>query len=358
VLVSKGFDHSKTKFPLHGKHSALECSKCHKTVNFDQPVAHEQGQFVKRADGGDCKACHNETSYRPSLFSKEDHQKTAYPLMGKHAAVECAKCHPPKGERTVYKVRFDNCMRCHEDAHGGQFAGAPHGNNCESCHNVDGFKPSLFTLTKHDATAFALTGAHAATACAECHKSPAGFFPAKPAQYKFPDTSCTVCHRDPHESGTASLRLSCTDCHTTRDWKSVGAFDHGRTKFTLDGAHRAVICTECHKPSAPAALAKGMGRDIVFRGASTLCASCHEDIHGGQFDTAMGKANCASCHVTMKWKATTFDHQKTTFPLDGQHKSVACLLCHKERKEIGGRLVVAYKGAARTCRACHSNLGN
>ena len=66
MLVS--FDHSKTKFPLLGKHDGLACNKCHLTSDFKAPVAHEKcndchrdthrGQFLTRAGGGDCAACH------------------------------------------------------------------------------------------------------------------------------------------------------------------------------------------------------------------------------------------------------------------------------------------------------------
>ena len=68
VTSSRHFDHSKTKFPLLGKHAPLACDKCHKTADFKAPVAHVQckachqdihgGQFAARADGGDCAGCH------------------------------------------------------------------------------------------------------------------------------------------------------------------------------------------------------------------------------------------------------------------------------------------------------------
>jgi Cytochrome c7 and related cytochrome c len=86
TFVSK-FDHSKTGFPLRGKHQAVPCLKCHVDANFKQPIAHaacadchkpdpHNGQFAERADGGRCESCHTEQGWSPSTFSAADHAKT------------------------------------------------------------------------------------------------------------------------------------------------------------------------------------------------------------------------------------------------------------------------------------------
>ena len=97
----------------------------------------------------DCAKCHDEDSFKPSLFNVTMHQQSKYPLLGKHAKVECAKCHTPAGKDTVYKIAFAACLDCHKDAHAGQFAAAPWANKCDQCHTVDGFRPSTFTLARH-----------------------------------------------------------------------------------------------------------------------------------------------------------------------------------------------------------------
>ncbi|HEY6913036.1 MAG TPA: hypothetical protein VI413_00030, partial [Paludibacter sp.] len=42
------------------------------------------------------------------------------------------------------------------------------------------------------------------------------------------------------------------------------------------------------------------------------------------------KVDCAVCHVTENWTRIKpgFDHNKTKFPLTGQHKMIDCRKCH------------------------------
>jgi hypothetical protein len=371
-LSSSSFDHSKTRFPLLGKHSELQnqCFKCHRNTNFKEPVAHERCADCHREDPHDrqfktqdCAACHTDAGFKPSTFDVTRHQKSAYPLAGKHAAVACAKCHiPVAGGRTLYRVAYAKCLDCHKDAHARQFEGAPHKNRCENCHNESGFHPSTFTLSKHQKTRFQLTGAHVATACQECHKPPAGVHPPPPARFVFENSgNCTACHADPHRgqfagvavaarNGPAKSNLPCEGCHSTRSWKDSRAFDHALTGFALTGAHRSVGCTECHKPANMSTSI----RHVVFEGAPKQCSGCHEDIHGGQFRTAGAPADCASCHREVAWKPVQFDHEKRTrFSLAGAHVEVPCLDCHRQKEEIAGRPTVIYAKASRECASCH-----
>ncbi|MFX9469357.1 hypothetical protein ABTO43_20110, partial [Acinetobacter baumannii] len=67
-------------------------------------------------------------------------------------------------------AKFDRCADCHRDAHQGQLAGRPGGNACESCHKVEGFSPSTFTLADHQKGRYPLQGAHLAVPCVSCHR--------------------------------------------------------------------------------------------------------------------------------------------------------------------------------------------
>ena len=58
------------------------------------------------------------------------------------------------------------CLDCHSDAHRGQLSGRPDGGDCASCHRVEGFAPSGFTVADHAATSFPLLGSHEKVACA------------------------------------------------------------------------------------------------------------------------------------------------------------------------------------------------
>jgi hypothetical protein len=168
--LTTSFDHSKTKFPLMGKHAALACEKCHRTSDFHAPIAHDRcdgchkdvhgGQFAARVDRGDCAACHTVEGWKPSTFNAAAHAATAYPLLGKHSALACATCHKPAGAATVYRIRFALCTDCHSDPHQGQLAKSA----CSDCHDVGGFRPANFALARHEQTTFPLRGAHVAVA--------------------------------------------------------------------------------------------------------------------------------------------------------------------------------------------------
>jgi hypothetical protein len=365
VHVSNSFDHSKTKFPLAGKHAGLACQKCHKDANFKDPVAHDKcmdchkdqhkGQFASRADHGECGACHKVEGFKPSTFTDANHDGTAFPIRGKHVGVPCAKCHTPAGLDTNYHPASKACLDCHRDPHGAQFAGPPHANRCEDCHVVDGFEPSTFTLTRHQTTTFALNGAHAATACHDCHKK--GGPNLADRQYHFARHDCKTCHKDPHQDEFPTpLRTAaaghdlCESCHELRSWHRLKPFDHVQTGFQLKGAHAVLACGDCHRRQQ---LAEGVA-EIRFKGAPEVCAGCHEDIHNGQFQRGNQPADCARCHESTRWLATLFDHNRSTsFPLTGSHADVPCRLCHFKGPTVNGRVIVQYHNTPTKCSACH-----
>ena len=402
VQVSQNnFDHSKTKFPLNGKHTELACQVCHKASNFKEPIAHEKcmdchqdphnGQFKRRPDRGECGSCHQEAGWKPSTFTETSHQSSAYPLVGKHQGVACAKCHPGTGlgakvhpvtildakvhsvtvVDTNYYPAFKACLDCHKDPHGKQFASDPHANKCEDCHKVEGFEPSSFTLSQHQSITFALNGAHTAVACQDCHRKETAP-PGADRQYHFANRSCDGCHQDPHHGEYPDLlkaRLKrgqelCESCHSVRSWREVKPFDHDITKWPLTGLHRALGCLDCHRPAATEASAREIpvkaatersAREIPFKAAPEKCVGCHEDIHNGQFQRIGEPVECGTCHDTgAHWSAGKFDHDSgTSFSLAGAHEQVPCQRCHTERKEINGRTVVTYHGTPRECSACH-----
>ncbi|HLH09322.1 MAG TPA: hypothetical protein VKW78_18945, partial [Terriglobales bacterium] len=365
--VSARFDHSRTKYPLLGKHLEVTCDKCHTSGDFKRPLAFHNcadchrpdphgGQFAKRADGGRCESCHNVNGFKPSLFTVKDHAATLYPLQGKHADVDCAKCHIPAGKDTRFKIKFSQCLDCHHDMHESQFAAAPYLNRCEACHTVQGYAPSTFTLASHKKTKFQLTGAHLATTCSECHKvRDTEGAQYKTPQFRFADLGCEQCHRDPHNGQfkermlrTVAGKSGCETCHNTSDWKDISTFDHSKTDFSLTGSHRAVNCIECHKPP-------NLGlklSSVDFRSAPTICENCHQDVHAGQFAKA-GITHCADCHNTNKWKPSLFDHSRTALPLEGVHRNVRCERCHTLFKTVNDKQVLFYKPTPKECAACH-----
>jgi Cytochrome c7 and related cytochrome c len=370
IPEARQFDHSKTKFPLLGKHAHVDCIKCHAEGNFKKPVpfakcmdCHEdahQGQFAERKDKGECGSCHIVDGWKPSIFGVKEHAASAYPLAGKHAAVSCDKCHVPAGSATRYKIAFAKCTDCHQDAHGGQFAQVPYNNQCEGCHTVKGFKPSTYSIALHQKSRFPLAGAHLAVTCAECHTASAEGYASKVVPYRFEDHTCTGCHKNPHGTefnDKMAQRLpdgrvaGCEACHTVKSWTDLPSFDHSKTKFPLLGAHAKVKCDDCHKP-APSETTL---TEASFKSTSTTCSSCHKDPHAGQFVKAGKPQECSSCHNSEKWQPSIFNHEtQTDFSLKGAHINVACKDCHTGVRNIDGRRVVFYKPTPRQCAGCHN----
>jgi hypothetical protein len=367
VRMPSSFDHSKTKYPLLGKHVSVACEDCHARGDFKKPVAFAQcvdchtpdphkGQFSARADKGECASCHTVNGFKPSTYGVKEHASSKYPLEGKHVKVECAKCHLPAGKDTIYKVKFELCADCHKDVHDGQFAAAPYKNRCEECHTVKDFHRTNFSIAMHRKTRFVLTGAHVAVSCADCHKVGLGGRKDKVLPFHFEDRTCTACHQDPHhgefKERMAALRangspLGCEACHNVRSWTDVTGFDHSKTKFPLEGAHRGVSCGECHM--APAG-----SHEVQFKGAPKNCEACHADPHAGQFAAKDRTTVCGDCHAVKSWVPSTFDHDKRTqFPLQGGHAGVECAMCHTLLREIEGKFILFYKPTPKNCTDCH-----
>jgi hypothetical protein len=357
------FDHSTTKFPLLGKHTAVVCQSCHKGTDFHRPVPHERcqqchedehkGQFAARAAGSDCSSCHNVTGFKPTRFDRETHRQSAFPLEGKHNELKCGECHKPEGKGAVFISRKLECPACHTDRHGGEFAAAPHANKCGDCHVPAGFKLTTFSLERHAQTQFPLIGKHASVDCAKCHQplpvntTTATATPA-PRQYHFTSRTCNACHTDPHET-----KLACETCHTPEQWKAVRPFDHPANTFRIEGVHLNAKCVQCHKPSEMDSA--GAARTAPhFSGTPVECAGCHtaKDAHGGQFMNGP-KEDCSQCHVTVHWNGESFRHDRAKFVLNTVHRNVECAKCHKEQREVAGKQVRVYRGTPTECTKCH-----
>jgi hypothetical protein len=67
-----------------------------------------------------------------------------------------------------FTIAGQACRDCHTSPHGNQFDKRKDGGACESCHDVESFKPaSRFDHAKM--ASFTLEGAHAKVACEKCH---------------------------------------------------------------------------------------------------------------------------------------------------------------------------------------------
>jgi hypothetical protein len=368
LLAGFNFDHSKTKYPLTGKHTQLPCFSCHVHDDFKKEIAFgtcsdchspdpHKDQFNARTKKGDCAECHTVDGWKPLLFGVKEHDETQYPLRGKHAVVACAQCHTPAGGAAVYRLKFSLCIDCHKDPHDNQFAAPPYKNTCEDCHTVQDWRRTKYTIARHANSTFPLQGAHAAVPCSECHKtSPAGRTD-KVLPFHFEDRTCKACHADPHNgefnNQMARRRVDgslfgCEACHNVKSWGEITGFDHAKTKYPLLGVHRTVACAACHKP-----VAAGQSR---FENTPTQCEACHNDAHEGQFLAKDKQTHCAECHNSVRWTPSTFDHDTGThFPLTGGHANLPCAKCHTQTRSTGDKNIVLYKNTPTQCAECHGN---
>jgi hypothetical protein len=208
------FDHSKTRFPLLGLHAGLACAKCHAPGTKKSPLAHEKcadchadvhrGQFIARADGGACEACHDVNGFVPSHFTAGDHDGTRFALAGAHLAQPCFACHPVARsedghEYRVYVISDRRCVACHADPHFGQFVSSQPAKDCTACHGVDAWKPVTFDHDR-DST-YKLEGQHRRVACSGCHVRVTANGNTY-VRYRPIDRSCKSCH------GEKELELS------------------------------------------------------------------------------------------------------------------------------------------------------
>lgn len=317
------FNHdTDTKYVLKGKHKGVKCASCHTAPLYRSKTSqdcvdcHRKDDKHKETLGTNCASCHSERSWKePPNFN---HDKSRFPLLGRHAKVECKDCH----KDALYRQTPSDCYACHrkDDKHDGTL-----GRACERCHGERDWKTTQGRFD-HQKTKFPLRNAHAApkVRCEACH--------ADLRHLRDTRRECWSCHqRDDKHEGTQGR--DCERCHSDRDWKVPG-FDHSRTRFALTGRHGATACKDCHKT-------------LRFTDTGRDCWSCHQkdDTHKEK----LGRA-CADCHNTRSWPLWDFDHDKRTqYPLEGKHRPLACDRCHTAPAPAGAK--VAETGTS--CYACH-----
>jgi hypothetical protein len=271
---SQRFDHDKdTKYPLKGRHAQTSCVQCHrptdktKKLKTDCYSCHRLQDEHKGQYGRKCKSCHTPRDWNKTKF---EHDKTDFPLKGRHSDVACGDCHQGELGKEKLKTR---CIACHrqDDVHHEQ-----QGKRCQECHNEQGWQEKV--NFDHNLVKFPLLGAHAALACEECHSS---------GKYKETKAQCLSCHKE-DDMHRGSLGERCDRCHLVSDWK-VWEFDHDRqTDFDLTGAHKGIVCSACHHDPA--------GKEVSL---PSDCQSCHlqDDAHDGEFGR-----HCQRCHGTESFR--------------------------------------------------------
>jgi hypothetical protein len=285
------FDHEASRYPLRGKHRQVQCQKCHGLQNEGgEPVAAgTPGAFARYRPlafdsckdchrdphqdryGANCTRCHSVEAWTLVSQGAFDHDRTDFPLRGRHAGVACNACHKSGFKQPI---AFARCTDCHRDAHQGQLAHRSDKGECSACHDVQGFAPARFAVREHAATRFELDAAHRAVACNRCHTPLHAGAPPGAVRFRFDRLDCQACHADPHlaQFADATGRTECTRCHVRAEWR-IARFDHDRlSRFPLQGAHARTKCSACHPGEV-----RDKHKVVRYKPVDVACRSCHAE---------------------------------------------------------------------------------
>jgi len=195
TFKAAGFTHPRTPEFFAGRHAGVACVKCHvrpvgpggaKPAPAGTPLratAPAKTCLTCHVDphlgqlGASCDRCHaiDAPKFAPSRFA---HEKTTFPLSGRHQAIACVKCHPaetrafPSGPGTAKRLNPmpSACQACHKDPHLGQ-VDSP----CTACHTTASFRLLAYS---HRGMDDFFGGFHGRLACRSCHKTETDQFPA------------------------------------------------------------------------------------------------------------------------------------------------------------------------------------
>ena len=282
-------------------------------------------------------------------WTAESHDRTNFPLTGKHRTLSCRECHI----NLVFEGTPTDCEVCHWQRRQDDRYALRLGTRCSDCHTPQSWKKVDPGLWSHEVNVgYRLEGVHRTLDCETCHGS--GGFSGR-------STDCYSCHRSDYE-GTddpnhvqAGFPTTCAACHTQRAWEDA-SFAH--TGFPLQGRHASLACSECHQNG-------------VYAGTPTDCASCHLADYNATTDpnhrSAGFPTDCTECHGTSftGWSGANFNHD---FPISSGRHAVACSECHQtsdfrvfsclgchDQQETTSRHngVTGFAYNSQACYACH-----
>ena len=191
------FNHDRTGFRLTGVHFTTGCKGCH-AEDFEKPVPLTCSGCHLDVHAGDlgarCEGCHDTASWA-SRFDADAHRRSAFPLVGAHAAIPCLECHAEASARRFARPAVE-CSACHQaDLERTRGSGVNHfalgfTATCRTCHNAFRFKPASFP--GHDVCYLISRGPHSVTPCLGCHTSLGASY--TPGSCSTGTEGCAQCH--------------------------------------------------------------------------------------------------------------------------------------------------------------------
>jgi predicted CXXCH cytochrome family protein len=252
------------------------------------------------------------------------HDKTNFPLVGKHRSVACGDCHL----NGVLAGTPMDCEACHwvrrqDDQYKLNF-----GIHCADCHTPFDWKKLKANSWEHgQATGFQLDGVHKTMDCTSCHQGNV---------FKGQIRECYSCHREEYERAPnhvkANYSTDCRGCHFSMMTWTGGRTDH--SSFLLRGRHTAAACADCHINN-------------VYAGTPRECVGCHLADYNATRDPnhklAGFSTDCVSCHGSsaQTWNNAAVSHDQYWL-LQGAHKNLDCSKCHSAGYDL-----------PRDCYGCH-----
>jgi|GEM_PF-2356448 len=322
--------------------------------------------YFKNDNNGKTKAGFSWNDDKKNLVENFDHNLTGYPLLGEHAKVECEKCHkqikdfveePKKGLLPSFFLKTGSretmCFSCHEkDDAGAKGHKGKYGKDCSKCHMVSGDKRGWKTLVPkvrdfHTGAKNELKGKHAKIACQKCHES-------APLSKKPEEKACIACHKkdDDGKGGhKGKYGKKCEDCHLDGGASADGKWKdlvpkvrdfHKEPKNELKGKHKKAECAKCH-----------LEIPFEFKPENKVCYACHKKDDDRIHEETLGH-NCELCHSVENFTKSSFDHQKTKYPLVAAHKKARCSGCHTQWNSARGFKKIHRKFPTTTCFSCHA----
>lgn len=326
----------------HGEEFKMNCAACHSSDSWEIPM----------------EAWNFDDPIPPDQEGEEffNHNETAFPLEGGHAATDCRLCH----EELIFTTTSMDCISCHTDLHRMTV-----GNDCVRCHSVDNWLVDNITELHQD-EGFPLLGEHAMISCNDCHQSESGL------EFNRLGNECINCHIGDFLATTqpnhvdAGYSTECMECH------DINAFDWGANIlhdfFPLEGGHD-INCLECHTSG-------------VYEAIPSDCFSCHQDDYLATTSPDHVAQNfgtdCAACHtLDPNWTPANFDHDAMYFPIysgnhanewndcvdchttPGNYALFSCIDCHEHNdpNDLAGEHddVNNYQYESNACFECHPN---